>query len=260
MGVGYMLPIEEPLVAEGEGQCSTQVEPSPTQDPHASEEQSEGPQPDEQGQVQDQSQDGGEPPNDAQGQALSSEQDQDQDEAQDQDQALDVAQDDQLSAPQLSLEEQLERRVATIASRLASREHHMENILGSITKGVSTRRKLANYCAHQAFVSCVEPQKVYEALEDPDWLNAMHEELHNFERNKVWRLVPRPKENHNVIGTKWIFKNKQDAHGIVIRNKALLVAQGYSRVEGIDYGETFAPVARLESIRLLLADTSKKYL
>ena len=132
----------------------------------------------------------------------------------------------------------------------------MENILGSIKRGVSTRRQLANYCAHQAFVSFVEPKKVYEALEDPDWLNAMHEELNNFERNKVWRLVPRPKENHNVIGTKWIFKNKQDAHGIVIRNKARLVAQGYSQVEGIDYGETFAPVARLESIRLLLAYAS----
>ena len=84
----------------------------------------------------------------------------------------------------------------------------------------------------------------------------MHEELNNFEYNKVWRLVPRPTGNHNVIGTKWIFKNKQDAHGIIICNKARLVAQGYSQVEGIDYGETFAPVARLESIRLLIAYAS----
>ena len=132
----------------------------------------------------------------------------------------------------------------------------MTNVLGSLRKGVSTCRQLANYCEHHAFVSCVEPHKVYEALEDPDWLNAMHEELNNFERNKVWRLVPRPTGNHNVIGTKWIFKNKQDAHGIIIRNKARLVAQGYSQVEGIDYGETFAPVARLESIRLLIAYAS----
>ena len=73
MGIGHILPIEEPLVAEGEGQCSTQVEPSPTQDPHASEEQSEGPQPREQDQGQDQPQDGGEPPSDAQGQVLRSE-------------------------------------------------------------------------------------------------------------------------------------------------------------------------------------------
>ena len=96
----------------------------------------------------------------------------------------------------------------------------MKNVLGSIQKGVSTRRQLANYCEHHAFVSSVEPQKVYEALEDPDWLNDMHEELNNFEYNNVWRLVPRPTGNHNVIGTKWIFKNKQDAHGTIIRNKA----------------------------------------
>ena len=75
----------------------------------------------------------------------------------------------------------------------------------------------------------MEPHKVYEALEDLDWLNAMHEELNNLEYNKVWRLVPRPSGNHNVIGTKWIFKNKQDAHGNIICNKARLVAQGYSK-------------------------------
>ena len=84
----------------------------------------------------------------------------------------------------------------------------------------------------------------------------MHEELNNFKRNKVWKLVERPKECRNVIGTKWIFKNKQDENGIVMRNKARLVAQGFSQVEGIDYGETYAPVARLESIRILLAYAS----
>jgi len=84
-------------------------------------------------------------------------------------------------------------------------------------------------------------------------LDAMHEELNNLERCKVWKSVERPKECRNVIGTKWIFKNKQDESGIVVRNKARLVAQGYSQVEGIDYGETYAPVARLESIRILLA-------
>jgi hypothetical protein len=65
--------------------------------------------------------------------------------------------------------------------------------------------------------------------------------------------VEKPKDCRNVIGTKWVFKNKQDANGIVVRNKARLVAQGYSQVEGIDYGGTYAPVARLESIRILLA-------
>jgi hypothetical protein len=99
----------------------------------------------------------------------------------------------------------------------------------------------------------VEPQKVFEALEDPDWVEAMHEELNNFERSKVWSLVEKPQDCRNVIGTRWIFKNKQDANGIIVRNKARLVAQGYSQIEGIDYGETFAPVARLESICILLA-------
>jgi hypothetical protein len=81
---------------------------------------------------------------------------------------------------------------------------------------------------------------VFEALEDPDWVEAMHEELNNFKRNKVWSLVEKPKDCRNVIGTKRVFKNKQDASGIVVRNKARLVAQGYSQVECIDYGETYA--------------------
>jgi hypothetical protein len=73
----------------------------------------------------------------------------------------------------------------------------------------------------------------------------MQEELNNFTRNEVWHLVPRP--NQNVVGTKWVFHNKQDEHGVVTRNKARLVAKGYSQVEGLDFGETYAPVARLES-------------
>ena len=95
--------------------------------------------------------------------------------------------------------------------------------------------------------------KVEQALEDPDWVNAMHEELHNFERNEVWTLVEKPKDEQNIIGTKWVFRNKQDEDGQVVRNKARLVAQGYTQVEGMDYGETYAPVARLEAIRILLA-------
>ena len=81
----------------------------------------------------------------------------------------------------------------------------------------------------------------------------MQEELNSFKSNKVWSLVKRPTKEHNVIGTKWIFKNKQDENGIIIHNKARLVAQGYSQVEGLDFGEIFAPVACLESIRILPA-------
>jgi hypothetical protein len=79
----------------------------------------------------------------------------------------------------------------------------------------------------------------------------MHEELENFERNQVWTLV-NPSRDVNVIGTKWVFKNKQGEDGEIVRNKARHVAQGFSQVEGLDFGETFAPVARLEVTRILL--------
>nr|GFA80745.1 retrovirus-related Pol polyprotein from transposon TNT 1-94 [Tanacetum cinerariifolium] len=85
----------------------------------------------------------------------------------------------------------------------------------------------------------------------------MQEELDQFVRLKVWRLVPRP-EGKSIIKTKWIFKNKKDESSLVIRNKARLVAVGYSQQEGIDYDETFAPVARIEAIRLFLAYAAHK--
>src|ERR1044072_5456448 len=88
--------------------------------------------------------------------------------------------------------------------------------------------------------------------QDEYWINAMQDELSQFTRNEVWNLVPRP-EGINVIGTKCIFKNKSNESGTVTRNKARLVAQGYTHIEGVDFDETFAPVARLESIRLMLA-------
>jgi len=80
----------------------------------------------------------------------------------------------------------------------------------------------------------------------------MQEELNQFQRNNVWDLVPKP-EHKNIIGTKWVVRNKLNEQREVVRNKDRLVAQGYSQQEGIDYTETFAPVARLEAIRLLLS-------
>ena len=128
--------------------------------------------------------------------------------------------------------------------------------MGNPSGGVRTRRRqYASFCEHYSFVSCLEPTNIDEALEDPDWVIAMQEELNNFTRNEVWVLEERPQDK-NIIGTKWVFRNKQDEHGVVIRNKARLVAKGFAQVEGLDFGETFAPVARLEAIRILLAYAS----
>ncbi|GKE24564.1 retrovirus-related pol polyprotein from transposon TNT 1-94, partial [Tanacetum coccineum] len=96
------------------------------------------------------------------------------------------------------------------------------------------------------------PLDNHEALGDESWIVAMQEELNQFIANDVWELVPQPR-NMTIIGTKWVFRNKLDENGVVSRNKARLVAQGYNQQEGIDYDETYAPVARLESIRILLA-------
>ena len=126
------------------------------------------------------------------------------------------------------------------------RDHPIDNIITPYEKGVLTRSSLNNFCAFNAFVSMVEPKSIKEALKDPDWIQAMQEELHQFERNKVWKLVPRPK-NKNIIGTRWVFRNKLDDIGAVARNKDRLVAQGYRQEEGIDYDDTFAPVARIEA-------------
>jgi hypothetical protein len=82
----------------------------------------------------------------------------------------------------------------------------------------------------------LEPLKVDEVLDDPDWVTTMQEQLNNFIRNKVWELVERPRQN--VIGTKWVFQNKKDEHGVITRNKARLVSQGFTQIEGLDFGET----------------------
>ncbi|KAI4385690.1 hypothetical protein MLD38_003685 [Melastoma candidum] len=128
----------------------------------------------------------------------------------------------------------------------------MEQVIGDVQKGIQTRRSVNLFCEHSAFLSQKEPTSIDEALADPNWIIAMQEELNQFERNKVWTLVQRPKDR-SVVGTKWVFRNKLDESGSVVRNKARLVAKGYSQSERIDYDETYAPVARLEAIRLLLA-------
>jgi hypothetical protein len=107
------------------------------------------------------------------------------------------------------------------------------------------------------FVALFEPRDVGHTLSVSSWGNAMHEELENFERNQVWTLI-KPPHNVNVIGTKWVFKTKQGEDCEVVRNMAHLVMQGFSQVEGLDFGETFVPVAHLEVIRILFAFVASK--
>nr|GEU63660.1 retrovirus-related Pol polyprotein from transposon TNT 1-94 [Tanacetum cinerariifolium] len=105
------------------------------------------------------------------------------------------------------------------------------------------------------FLSEIEPKKVSEALKHPRWIAAMQEELNQFYRNKVWTLVLLPYRKI-TIGSKWVFRNKKDKHATTTKNKARLVAQGYSQEKGIDYDETFAPVAKMEAIRIFLSFTT----
>ncbi|KAI3735537.1 hypothetical protein L6452_15038 [Arctium lappa] len=138
-----------------------------------------------------------------------------------------------------------------------TKDHPHDQIIGSPSEGVKNRSATINECFFVNFLSIIEPKKVNDALQDPHWISAMQNELQEFERNKVWTLVPLPKGKF-AIGTKWVFRNKKDEDGIIIRNKARLVAKGYCQEEGIDYDVTFAPVARLKAIRIFLAYAAHK--
>ncbi|GKA37710.1 retrovirus-related pol polyprotein from transposon TNT 1-94 [Tanacetum coccineum] len=131
------------------------------------------------------------------------------------------------------------------------KSHPLENVIENLnhrTLRSQAQEKSNFFC----FLSTIEPKNVGEALKDESWVVAKQEELNQFTTNDVWELVPNPKYMI-VIGNKWVFRNKLDENGIVPRNKVRLVAQGYNQQEGIDYDETYAPIARLESISILLA-------
>ncbi|GJR19530.1 putative ribonuclease H-like domain-containing protein [Tanacetum coccineum] len=105
------------------------------------------------------------------------------------------------------------------------------------------------------FLSQIEPKKIFKALKDESWVDAMQEELLQFKIQEVWVLIDLPNRK-KAIGTKWVYRNKKDERGIVVRNKARLVVQGHRQEEMIDYDEVFAPVARIEAIKIFLTFAS----
>ncbi|KAI3510729.1 hypothetical protein L1887_17862 [Cichorium endivia] len=151
--------------------------------------------------------------------------------------------------------------VPTMIPRLHkwTRNHPPNQIVGNPSSGIQTRSKksIQDECHFATYINKFEPKTIFDALDDDDWIKAMEEELSEFERNKVWDLVRRP-ANHTIIGTRWVFRNKVDDLGTVVRNKARLVAKGYSQIEGLDYDETYEPVAWLEAIRIFLAYAAHK--
>ncbi|GKD08499.1 putative ribonuclease H-like domain-containing protein, partial [Tanacetum coccineum] len=124
-----------------------------------------------------------------------------------------------------------------------------------IQKQRRNNHKDFQHCLFACFLSQNEPKKIFEALEDESWVDAMQEELLQFKIQKVWILVDLP-YGKKAIGTKWVYRNKKDERGVVVRNKARLVAQGYRQEEGIGYDEVFAPMAMIEAIRIFLAFAS----
>ncbi|GJT13287.1 putative ribonuclease H-like domain-containing protein [Tanacetum coccineum] len=133
--------------------------------------------------------------------------------------------------------------------------NNLEGKLGYINKQQRTNHKDYQNYLFTCFLSQKEPKKVIQALDDPSWIEVMQEELLQFKLQNVWTLVNLP-NGKRAIGTKWVFRNKKDKSGIIVRNKARLVAQGYTQEEGINYDEVFAPIARIEAIRLFLAYAS----
>ncbi|KAJ9543669.1 hypothetical protein OSB04_023376 [Centaurea solstitialis] len=144
-------------------------------------------------------------------------------------------------------------------SRKWTRSHSTTNITGSPSAPMKTRssKRDENIILFGGFLSIFEPAKTQDALSDPDWVRAMQEELAEFEQNRVWRFVERPWRK-SIIDLRWIFRNKKDENDLIIRNKARLVAKGYHQQKGIDYNETFTPVARIEAIRIFLAYAAHK--
>ncbi|GJX39422.1 retrovirus-related pol polyprotein from transposon TNT 1-94 [Tanacetum coccineum] len=131
-----------------------------------------------------------------------------------------------------------------------TKDHPLEQVIRNPSQSIRTRRQLetdGDMCMFALTVSQTEPRNIKEVIADSAWIESMQEEIHQFDRLDVWELVDIPLCK-NVINLKWLWKNKRDEENTVIRNKSRLVAKGYAQKEGIDFEESFAPVARLDLV------------
>nr|GEU66971.1 retrovirus-related Pol polyprotein from transposon TNT 1-94 [Tanacetum cinerariifolium] len=141
-----------------------------------------------------------------------------------------------------------------------TKDHPLEQVIGEPSRSVLTRNQLkidGDMCIYALTISIMEPKSVKEALTDPAWIESMQEELHQFIKLGVCELVPSP-DGIKPLTLKWLFKNKHDEENTIIRNKTCLVVRGYRQEEGIDFEESFAPVARMEAIRIFLSYVAHK--
>nr|GEW29360.1 hypothetical protein [Tanacetum cinerariifolium] len=141
-----------------------------------------------------------------------------------------------------------------------TKDHPLEQVIRNPSQSVRTRRQLESngeMCMFALTVSQTEPKNIKEAMVDSALIESMQEELHQFDRLDLWELVDRPLCK-NVINIKWLWKNKRDEENTVIQNKSHLVAKGYAQKEGVNFEESFAPVARLEAVRLFIAYAAHK--
>ncbi|GJV78948.1 retrovirus-related pol polyprotein from transposon TNT 1-94 [Tanacetum coccineum] len=139
-----------------------------------------------------------------------------------------------------------------------TKNHPIANVIGDPSRSVSMRKQLqtdAMWCYFDSFMTLVEPKDFKQAMIEPSWIDAMQEEIHEFQRLEVWKLVP-CLDKVLLIKLKWIYKVKTDEFGRVLKNKARLVAQGFRQEEGIDFEESFAPVARIEVIHIFIANAA----
>ncbi|GJS51803.1 retrovirus-related pol polyprotein from transposon TNT 1-94 [Tanacetum coccineum] len=141
-----------------------------------------------------------------------------------------------------------------------NKDHPIANVIGDPSRSVSTRKQLqtdAMWCYFDAFLTSFEPKNIKQAITEPSWIYAMQEEIHEFERLQVCELVSCP-DKVMLIKLKWIYKAKTDEFGGVLKNKARLVAHVFRKEEGINFEESFAPVSRIEAIRIFVANAANK--